>query len=82
VAPGTDTTLYEFTVKAQISELPFTIVGVFGMLFTTVIAKVLKGDDPQLLIAVTVIFPLTLPHVVTIELVVEVPVQLIGYAHV
>ena len=52
------------------------------MLFTTVMAKVLKGDAPQLLFAVTVIFPLKLPHVVEIELVVDVPVQPTGYAHV
>ena len=74
--------MYEFTVKAQISELPFTIEGVLGVPFTTVIANVLKGDDPQLLLAVTVIFPLKLPHIVEKELVVDAPVQPTGYVHV
>jgi len=62
-------------------ELPVMVPGVGGMLFM-VTPKVLAEEEPQELFAITEIFPLVVPAIVVIELVVELPVQPEGKAQV
>lgn len=62
-------------------ELPPIVPGVAGVA-ADVTANVWAGDAPQLLLAVTVMFPLDALAVEVIELVVEVPVQPLGNAQV
>lgn len=48
----------------------------------TVTANVCTGDEPQVLLAVTVTLPLVEPESAVIELVVDVPVHPVGNVHV
>jgi hypothetical protein len=60
---------------------PLIAPGVAGMEFT-VMANVCTGDEPQVLLAVTVTFPLVEPESAVIVLVVDVPVHPVGNVHV
>jgi hypothetical protein len=65
------------------AAVPVIVPGVDGILLT-VTPKVLVGLFPQLLLAVTLIFPLTAeePAATVIEFVVDVPVQPLGKVQV
>jgi hypothetical protein len=81
VAPLTAAILYVFELPAQTVVFPFIVPGVDGFEFT-VTAKDWVADEPQLLLADTVMFPPELPEVTEIELVVEDPDQPDGRVHV
>lgn len=81
VAPATADIEYEFNVPEQIIVVPEIDPGVAGIVLT-VIAKLAAEELPQLLFAVTVIFPLVELAVVRMLLVVEVPLHPDGNVHV
>ena len=66
---------------AQIGDVPAITPGVAGAVFT-VIACDDEAEDPQVLFAVTLMFPLVALAVAVIELVVDAPVQPPGNVHV
>jgi len=66
--------LYPFELPGQMVVLPEIASGIGGKLFT-VILKVLGVEELQELFAVTEIFPLVLPAVVEIEVVLDDPVH-------
>jgi hypothetical protein len=70
-----------FETPEHTEVFPLITPGVGGAEFT-VIAKVCGAEEPQLLFAVTKIFPLEEPAVAFIEFVVDVPVQPFGSVHV
>ena len=70
-----------FEVPEQIVVVPKMAPGVPGAVFT-VIDRVWEPDDPQVLSAVTVIFPLFEAAVAVILLLVDVPDQPPGKFHV
>jgi hypothetical protein len=74
VAPATAVIEYVFIVPLQMVAVPEIVPGVAGIVFT-ITANVCAGELPQVLFAVTVIFPLVELVVVLIEFVVEVPVH-------
>jgi hypothetical protein len=70
-----------FKLAAHTALLPVMLPGVGGMTLT-VTAFVCAADEPQALLAVTVMFPPVIPAVVIIDVVVEVPVHPPGNVHV
>jgi len=81
VAPLTGVIEYMFDVPWHIVALPEMVPGVAGTEFT-VTAKVCAGEEPHVLFAVTVIFPLVEFAVAAILVVVEVPAHPEGKFHV
>jgi hypothetical protein len=65
----------------QIVALPEILPGIAGVVLT-VTAKVCGVDDPHAPLAITDIFPLELPAVVLMLVVVDVPLQPPGNVHV
>jgi hypothetical protein len=73
--------LYVLVVDEHGLMFPVIVPGVAGMELT-VTAKVCTGDEPQVLLAVTVTLPLVEPESAVIEFVVDVPVHPVGNVHV
>jgi hypothetical protein len=61
---------------------PLILPGVAGIAVLTTILKVCAGDVPQLLFAVTVMFPLVVLAVAVMEFVAELPLHPPGNVHV
>ena len=72
--------LYVPAPPEQVVVLPLMAPGCDGI-FSTVTANTLAVDAPQVLFAVTEMFPLV-PAVAVIEALVDVPVQPLGSVHV
>lgn len=73
--------LYVFELPEQTMVLPLMLPGVAGMVFT-VTDNDCTADEPQLLFADTVTFPLVVLAVAVMELVMEVPAQPLGNVQV
>ena len=67
--------LYVFKLLAQTFVFPLMLAGVPSTPVLTVMLNVCAADEPHVLFAFTVIFPLVDPAVVIIDVVVEVPDQ-------
>ena len=74
VAPATGVMLYILVLPSQTDAEPLMLPGVAGMVLTVTL-WVSTADEPQALLAITVIFPVVDPAVVVIDVVVEVPDQ-------
>ena len=70
-----------FELPEQIIVLPLMVPGVAGAVLT-VTANACAVDEPQVLLAETVMFPPVVLAVAVIEVVVEEPVQPLGNVHV
>lgn len=81
MAPLTAEIEYVFDVPEHTVALPVMVPGCAGTGFTVIVNDCIE-EEPQLLLAVTVIFPLEVPAVAVIVFVVEVPVHPDGSVHV
>ena len=81
MAPLTVAMLYVCAVPEQTADAPLMVAGCAGTAFTPT-ARVCAALVPQVLLAVTVMFPPVAPAVALIELVVDVPLHPPGNVHV